>query len=277
MSRIEKALEKAGKMRETADEGIGAQEAAVPPVSPETFRAEVSVHPDSPYLVTLNDPNSPIAEEYRKLKSMVVKFTNSGKFHNTIMVTSTLGGEGKSITSLNLAITLAQEYDHTVMLVDADLRQPSLHSYLGVEPTVGLSDCLTEGVDMGTALIKTGIGKLTFLPAGTRVSNPTELLSSGRMKEFVAEIKNRYPDRYIILDTPPVLLFAEAHTIGSVVDGVIFVVREEQAPLHDIREALGILKDANMLGVVYNGADVSTGDRHYYYGYGKYYGKRYGK
>lgn len=273
MSRIEKALEKAVQMRqEAAPETVPVkndQSAAVP----EAFPADQQLEIASPYLVTVTDPYSPVSEEYRKLKSLVVTLTRE-KFLNTIMVTSTCKGEGKTITALNLAISLAHAYDHTVLLVDADLRQPSVTRYLGIQSKAGLSDCLGNGRDVGSALVKTGIGKLVVLPAGTAVANPVELLSSSRMKQLVQELKNRYRDRYIIFDTPPVLNFAEAHSIGSCVDGVLFVVGEGQAPVHDVKEAIRLLNDCEMLGVVYNNSASARFNEGYNYRYNyRYYHK----
>ena len=267
MSRIEKALEKATKIRQVGESGKSAE---IPSIGPDIFKTEALGEIDNPYLVTISDPHSPIAEEYRKLKSMVVKLTKMGTFHNTLMVTSALGGDGKSVTALNLAITLAQGYDYTVLLVDADLRQPSLHEYLGIQPKLGLIDCLTRGVDIGSTLIKTGIGKLAFLPSGSKASNPVELLSSGKMGELVKEMKHRYADRYVIFDTLPVLPFAEVLAMGSFMDGVIFVVREGYSPVQNIKEALGILEDANVLGVVYNDVSIDRFNGHYNY-YKSYY------
>jgi exopolysaccharide/PEP-CTERM locus tyrosine autokinase len=199
---------------------------------------------------------------------MLVKLTKKGGFQNTVMITSSIASEGKSITAINLAMSIAREYDHTVLLVDADLRNPSIHEYLGIKAKIGLSDCLSNNMDIGQALIKTDVGKLTILPAGQKVSTTVELLLSSKMKNFVREMKHRYADRYIIFDTPPILHFAEAHFIGSVVDGVIFVVREGITPLSSIKESLQMLKDDNVLGVVYNCAEInrSNGYRYYYRG-----------
>ncbi len=265
MSRIEKAIERANILREL-EKDKEATKKIVPHSTPDIkVKAGVSVKVNNPYLVVINEPLSPAAEEYRKLKSMVIKLTKKGKLQNTIMVTSTAAGEGKTLTALNLAITLAEEYDHTVLLIDADLRQPSIHKYLGIEPKIGLADCLSNGTEIGHAIIKTGIGNLSVLAAGSQVSNPVELLLSNKMKALVEEMKHRYADRYIIFDTPPVLPFAEAHSIGAVVDGVIFVVREGSASINDIKEALNMLKDTNILGVTYNDADVSRLNNYYSY------------
>ncbi|HOP40292.1 MAG TPA: XrtA-associated tyrosine autokinase [Geobacteraceae bacterium] len=274
MSRIEKALEKAAQLRNRSVSEEVREEIREPGVVvPEAFAADQPPTITSPYLVTVQDPHCPISEEYRKLKSLIVRTTRE-KFLNTIMVTSTCKGEGKTITALNLAISLAQEFDHTVLLVDADLRQPSVTRYLGIQAEPGLSDCLSNGRDVGDALVKTGIGKMVVLPAGKAMANPVELLSSGRMKQLVHELKNRYRDRYIIIDTPPILHFAEAHAIGSCVDGVVFVVGEGQAPISDVKESMRMLKDCQMLGVVYNNVASARFTEGYNYRYHyKYYHK----
>ncbi len=271
MSRIERALEKANLVREREEPVMPGQNVAQADIA-DAFVTDHTELPKNPYLVTLTEPDSPIAEEYKKLKSMVVKMTKQGKFQNTLMVTSTVAEEGKSLTAMNLAITLACEYDHTVLLVDADLRRPSLSNLLGIETSIGLSDCLLKGIDVKDALIKTGIGKMVFLPSGGHVADPVELLLSRRMQELLSDIKHRYADRYVIIDTPPVLPFAEVHSLASIVDGLIYVVREGLAPLNGIKEAIGMIKDCNVLGFVFNCAELDMmDDYHRYYNYKRYY------
>ncbi len=272
MSRIEEALEKAAQMRSGKRDVIHPAKSVSPASTAASTRytlPEQETAPlHSPMLVTATDPHSPIAEEYRKLKSMIVSLTRQDEFRNTLLVTSSLAGEGKSVTSLNLAISLAQEFDHTVLLVDADLRKPSLHQYFGLEPKIGLADCLRDGVDPGDVLIKTGIGKLTLLPAGRPVRNPVELMSSQRMADLLGEMKHRYPDRYIIIDSPPVLLFAETLALSYLVDGVIFLVREGLASVQNISDALTNIKGTPVLGMVYNNVSQEHLDSRYYYYYG---------
>jgi len=181
------------------------------------------------------------------------------------MVTSSVSCEGKSITALNLALTLAQEYDHTVLLVDADLRKPSIHGYLEIEPRAGLSECLLEDYDISKVLLRTGIGKLSLLPAGREVRNPAGIFSSQKARDLFLEIKHRYPDRYIIIDSPPVLPFAETRSLSTLVDGVILVVKEGSVPLHNVSETLDCLKGADILGIVYNAATVESRRDHYQY------------
>ena len=273
MSRIEEALEKAKSLRGEAKSSETIERVVHVPTS-ELLKTNIEDITASPYLVALSDPHSPITEEYRKLKSKLVQLTQMGGFQNTLMITSAMAGEGKSITSLNLAITMAQEYDHTVLLVDADLRKPTLHKYLGIKPLLGLSDVLTKGVDIGDVLVQTGIGKLVFLPSGGSLSNPVELFLSKKMKDLIHELKHRYADRYIIFDTPPILPFAEVQSIATIMDGVVFVVREGHAPLNAIKEAMSLLKNTKMFGVVYNDAQVSRDRQNYYYNYRNYYNRR---
>ena len=273
MSRIEEALEKAKSLRGEAKSSETIERVVHVPTS-ELLKTNIEDITASPYLVALSDPHSPITEEYRKLKSKLVQLTQMGGFQNTLMITSAMAGEGKSITSLNLAITMAQEYDHTVLLVDADLRKPTLHKYLGIKPLLGLSDVLTKGVDVGDVLVQTGIGKLVFLPSGGSLANPVELFLSKKMKDLIHELKHRYADRYIIFDTPPILPFAEVQSIATIMDGVVFVVREGHAPLNAIKEAMSLLKNTKMFGVVYNDAQVSRDRQNYYYNYRNYYNRR---
>lgn len=276
MSRIEEALEKAAQLRTIAASpaarvlrNLPEPEQCPAPdehqyLAPESTLVKIS----NPYLVTATRPGSREAEEYRKLKSAIVALTRQKEFFNTLMVTSALGGEGKSITALNLAVTLAQEYDHTVLLVDADLRRPSLHGYLGIEAGIGIADCLTDGIDIGEALIKTGIGKLSFLQAGKGLESPAEMLSSQKMRELFREMKHRYPDRFIVIDTPPVLPVAETRSLGALVDGVVFVVKESGATPDEIKDACAAFDRGKLLGVVYNNAELAAGAHYRYYDYG---------
>jgi len=280
MSRIEEALEKAARFRNNREQeiqekpvAVQARRKAAPVISYPRIGTPANL--DNPLLVTASDPHSASAEEYRKLKSVLVSLTRQDKFRNTIMITSSVSGEGKSVTALNLAISLAQEFDHTVLLVDADLRKPSLHEYFGLEPALGLADCLHNGIDPGEALIKTGIGKLTLFPAGKAVQNPVELISSQKLAELIQEMKHRYPDRYIIIDTPPVLLFAETFFLSTLVDGVVFIVREGLTSQQNITEALTALKGAPVLGIVYNDVSQSGSDNRYGYYYGRQAGEEY--
>ncbi len=254
MSRIEKALEKASELREVRN--IKEDDKIRTPNNVKPARVE------NHHLVTINDPDSPISEEYRRLKSMLIRDTKQD-FLNTIMIASAVDSEGKTLTAINLAVTLAQELDHSILLIDADLRKPMIHNYLGIDYKYGLSDCLREDMDISDILIKTGIGNLVLLPAGKPVSNPVELLSSEKMKALLKEIKHRYSDRYVIIDTPPLLPFADALVLGAFVDGVLFVIKEGRAQKKLIDNALLLIQDLKVLGVIFNAVRQENLDGHY--------------
>jgi receptor protein-tyrosine kinase/non-specific protein-tyrosine kinase len=275
MSRIEKAMERAAQLRQ----GTPVPSAPIPPASPphrtqETRQRPVhtppaaeavteKIIPTSPFLVNLNEPYSPIGEEFRKLKGALVKLTTGDKFNNTVLVTSAVPHEGKTITALNLAISLAQEYDHTVLLVDADFRRPSVHSYLGIEQRTGFADCLLGEAQIGDVIVPTGIGRLSVITAGRDVPNPVELFASQKTEAMIKEMKSRYHDRFIIFDSPPVLPFAEARTLAHLVDGVLFVVKEQLATQKNVKEAIDALKGCGMLGMVYNDTLIDRKDQKY--------------
>lgn len=289
MSRIEKAIEMAAKKRQTVSappessvqpsgaapviEDVSVPEAAAREPGHYETRHEVFASVPAPvirnpFLVTATGETGPASEQYRKLKSAIVKLAQLGRFDKSLMVTSAIGGEGKTLTSINLAITLAQEFDHTVLLVEADIRRPTIMKYMEMEAHIGLTDCVLDGIDVGEVLVKTGIGKLSILPAGRMVPNPVELFSSNRMQNLLLEIKNRYPDRYVIVDTTPLLPFAEPQFIAGAVGGVLFVVREGYTSTDKVSKALGLLKNHNLLGVVCNGmSQVHSGGKYGYYGY----------
>lgn len=270
MSRIEKALEKAASLRKIPEDvesrpPFEHKVVEAPASSSEHLLTASPLKVSNRMLAALREKNDVVAEEYNKLRSLVVKLTKGERFHNTLMVTSTMSGEGKTLTALNLAIALAKEYDHTVLLVDTDLRRPSVHKFLGIKPKKGLIQCLKEGLPLNEVLIKTGIGKLVVLPAGGTLDDPVEFLSSNRMKELVLELKSRYPDRYVIFDTPPMLHFADAQVLKESIDATLFVVRHRMAKVQHVKKIIRDLQDANLLGVVYNDIIAYPAGNPYYY------------
>ncbi|WFS61606.1 XrtA-associated tyrosine autokinase [Pseudodesulfovibrio thermohalotolerans] len=272
MSRIEDALKKASakrseKLRPESAGTAAPAETKIPGVdSAQASFLETAAMQTEAFerargqrmLVSMNEPVSLAAEEFRKLKQSLVRKTKRSGFQNTLLVTSGTVGEGKSVTAVNLAISLAQEFDHTVLLVDADIRSPSCHELLCMENGYGLSDCLIEGAPISKGMVKTGIGKLSFLSAGSPVPNVGELLASKRMHETLSEMKNRYADRYIIIDSPPVLPFAESRNLSRMADGVVLVIKEGQASQADLRDTIEALQGSNILGAVYTQASRAT-------------------
>jgi len=256
MSKREQALEEAVRMRESRGAaGAGAlAKAAFPEALPEFEEsagiidlAKVNKH----IACIFTDPYCPAAEEYKRIRTGILKST-SKNFLNTIMFTSSQMGEGKTITSLNLAVTMAKDIDHTVLLVDADLRNPSVHSYLGLTPKKGLSDYLSGKARLSEVIFRTGIGKLAVLPAGEPPDNPSELLSSEKMRVLITELKHRYKDRYVLFDTPPLLAAAEPLSMARYVDGIVFVIQAARTSPKIVARAVSLMKDFTVFGVVLN-------------------------
>jgi exopolysaccharide/PEP-CTERM locus tyrosine autokinase len=276
MSKIEQALEKAVKMRETMHETVSETVVAGPSGAPESQAvfnrfevgdAIVNKALIDKHLVCITDPFSSVSEQFKKLKARVLNLMPKEDFRKTIMVTSSDIGEGKSIVAINLAVALSNELDYTVLLVDTDLRKPSIHRYFGIEPEYGLSDYLTGRVALNDVLIKTGIGKLVILPAGNVPDNSAELLSSEKMKMLVHELKHRYKDRYIIFDSTPLLVTADPLMLGMQMDGVVFVIQEGRTSQQAALQSMSLMKGWNILGAVFNNVPeyLIKGDYQYYY------------
>ena len=229
----------------------------------------------APDLITLSQPHSFEAEQFRTLKTNLL-FSSDRKTPRIIMVTSAVPDEGKSFVAANLAVTFAQSVDEHVLLMDCDLRLPTVHKVFGYPDNCpGLSDILAGRCDVPSALHKTTVDKLSIIPGGKIPENPTDLLSSARMKDLLVEVESRYHDRYIIIDSPPPRLTAETIAISRQVDGILVVIKHECTRRNDVKEMMDLLDKDKILGVIVNRYDVRLAK---YYGYGKYgYGTYYGK
>jgi exopolysaccharide/PEP-CTERM locus tyrosine autokinase len=218
-------------------------------------------------LITFHQPNSVEAEIFKVLRTNLL-FPSDGKPPKTIMVTSALPGDGKSFVCSNLAISLAQGVEEHVLLMDADIRNPSIEQMFGMENVGGLSEYLLKGSNVAENLAKTVVQKLTVLPAGKSPRNPTELLTTQKMKDLLDEVKNRYEDRYIIIDSAPLSIAPETAAIANYIDGILMVIKAGITPKKEIDEAIEQLGREKILGVVFNYSDQSAKK---YYGYGKSY------
>jgi protein-tyrosine kinase len=209
-----------------------------------------------------------VAEGYKMLRTHILQQT-AEEGRNTLMVTGPLQGEGKTLTAINLAIVLSHELNHTVLLVDADLRAPSITHYLGLGDEPGIVDFLTAGVPVSELLIHPqGLGKLVILPAGRQVAHAVELLNSPAMRDLVQELKHFYTNRYVIFDLPPLLIYADALAFAPLVDGILVVVEAEKTSRENIQRCQEMLKKFNLLGLVLNKADADVNRRrplNYYY------------
>ena len=178
---------------------------------------------------------------------------------NSILVTSVHPGEGKTFTSINLGVSIAQQLDRTVLIIDADLRDPWKNHYdfsldfWGINPEKGLSDYLMEKANIEELLVNPGIDKLTILPGGRPVPNSAELLASKRMEQFVIDVKQRYgANRICIFDCPAILRYTDPLVFAHLIDGVLLVVESERTTPEDVKKAIGLLKDCKIFGIVFN-------------------------
>ena len=228
--------------------------------------------------VTPNAPRSLIAEEFRVLKRPLIDnasgigagpITNG----NLIMVTSTLPGEGKTFTAINLAMSIAMELDRSVLLVDADVARPSLPRILGLPSTPGLLDVLQDGAKgLGDVLLRTNIEKFSILTSGMSHDRATELLASAEMARILQEMAQRYSDRIIIFDSPPLLITTEARVLASHMGQVVFVVHAEATLQSEVMQALTTIAACPIKLMVLNQTMTSgagaAGAYGYRYGYG---------
>jgi protein-tyrosine kinase len=226
-----------------------------PPAAPETRTAHAILHPA---LIAAIAPHSAIAEQYRAIRSRITQHEDHAPLR-TVMVTSPGGGEGKSITAANLALTMAQEFQRRVVLVDADLRGPSVQALFGLEPGgPGLAEVLAGEATLDEALVYLPDFRLTVLPAGAAPqyptellgSAPTELLGSAAMRRALDTLRSRF-DR-VLLDLPAVMPLADVGTVAPLADGVVMVIRAGVTQRPALDQALAALEDTKVLGVVLN-------------------------
>lgn len=224
-----------------------------------------------------NAARSQLADEFRVIKRpLIANAMGKGAAPipngNLIMVTSALPGEGKSFTAINLAISIAMELDHTVMLVDADVARPSVLNMLGLPSSKGLLDVLEQNsLDISKVLLKTNIEKLSILPSGTAHPRATELLASDIMMRLLDDMASRYNDRIIIFDSPPLLLTTESRVLATHMGQVVMVVNAENTLQSAVKQAISTIESCPVKMMVLNQVEQGKSDG-YGYGYGYGYG-----
>ena len=216
-------------------------------------------------LVTQNDPKNPGAEAYRVIRTGI-QFAQAGKELQTIALTSCTPNEGKSTTIANLAVVLTQA-GKSVLLIDCDMRNPTVHKNFNLSNKLGLSSCISMGTALSDAVQKTSIEGLYALTGGVIPPNPSELLGSERMKNLLQRAKEQYD--YVLIDTPPVMPVTDALIVSRFVDGMILVIASAEVKVEMARDVKNQLVNAgaNILGIVLN----KVRSEHHGYGYGYYY------
>jgi len=198
-----------------------------------------------------------ITDAYRMLRTKVLQKMNNNNW-NAMAVTSATSGSGKTLTAINLAISIAMEVNQTVLLVDFDFRKPTIHKYFGFTPDYGLSDYVENETPLNELMINPGIERLVLLPGKEPVINSSEVLSSPKMTELVEELKARYPSRLIIFDLPSLLTTDDALAFSPYVDALLMVVEDGKTKAHDLELAIEMLKGFPLLGTVMNKSEENT-------------------
>lgn len=224
-------------------------------------------------MITPDGDRSSVAEEFRAIKRSLIMNAlggtgDSSKPGNLIMVTSALPGEGKTFCSINLAISIAMELDHTVLLVDADVARPSVLKRLGLKADSGLLDVLLDSkLDVGDVMLKTNIETLSILPSGNRHRHSTELLASQAMNKLLIEIAHRYKDRIVIFDSPPLLVTTESRALATQMGQIVLVVEGEKTTQASLKNALRQIESCSNISLIYNKAKAFRGLENYGYYY----------
>lgn len=258
MERIKQALEKA-RLERQASGGAAMplpRAGAVDPAAAVNYTQTRTVSTAQAVMkerriITGLDQNE-FTDAYRILRTQVLQRLRE-KNWNSLAITSPGFNEGKTLTAINLAISLAMEVNYTVLLVDADLRHPSVHEYFGIQMEYGLSDYLTADKPLSELLIHPeGIPSFVILPGGKSLTNSAEMLNSPKMARLVEELKNRYPSRIILFDLPPLLTTADTLAFSPYVDAALLVVEEGKTQADEAKRALGLLESTNVIGTVLN-------------------------
>jgi capsular exopolysaccharide synthesis family protein len=262
MERIKEALERARQERQTRQGGapLPASETPHPDAGKVEYTQTRSISVEDAVLrenriVTGLEPG-PFTDACNLLRTQVLQRFKENNW-NVLAVTSPGEGEGKTLTAINLAISIAREVDYTVLLVDANLRHPWMLEHFGLEHRKGLSEYLTEDTPIAELLIQSErVKHLVILPGGRPLTHSAEMLSSPKMKQLVDEMKSRYHSRIIIFDLPPVLSSADALAFSPYVDAALLVVEEGITQKQDIERAVELLSTTNIVGTVLNKAET---------------------
>ncbi len=242
---------------------------------PDSFSSEIKKLGWDERLVAVSENFPGVTESFRRLRSMILH-PAEGKPARSILVTSATLGEGKTFVCANLGAIMARGVAQHALMVDCDLRRPNLAHLLGFEVREGLTDHLRDGVELSSLIYPTKINRLSLIPAGIPPENPSELLASNRMTDLVDELVNRYQDRLILLDSPPVHAASETAVLAQHVDKVVLVVRWGSAGRDQVKKIVEQIGREKILGVVFNAFEMNLLDKKMQgEGYYNYYSEGY--
>jgi len=257
MDKLEKAMEKARRERATNTPGsfVPSSPSTSQTTAHQTSLAASAIPVEESLLeqnrILAHRPRSSEADIFRILRTRVLQIMNKSDFR-TLAITSPRYGDGKSTIALNLALSVALDLKQTVLLVDLDLRKPTIHQYLGLENTTGITNHLVNGTPIPDCLARMPFERLSVLPGGSSLDNSSEILGSPKMAALAQELKTRYHDRLVIYDMPPVLEQDDSIAFLPHVDATLVVVRDGTTRTDDLKTCLERLSHANIIGTVLN-------------------------
>lgn len=256
MDKIQRALDKARKDRPNDLTASGAWRLrSGEPVGDITYTETKVLSADMNHMLgqrlIANVRNNPNADAYKILRTKILQVIKNRSISSIAMI-SAKSGEGKTLTAINLALSLAMSGNHSVLLVDCDLRNPDVHKRFGIEPEFGLSDYLAGDVELQDCLVNPGVNRLVILPQIRSYMDSSELLASRKMGELARELTMRYPDRLVIFDLPPLLGTDDALVFLNFADACLLVTREGRTQYQEMRKVIDLVKDKVVIGAVMN-------------------------
>ena len=265
MSQISKAIEKAKTQRNFSNKAFGNRDAIdldVNYTKTQNIIVNNKLLKENRIISALDD--RVILDSYGLLRTRLLRrmLQNGWK---SLGITSASKGVGKTTTAINISVSIAMKHNHTVVLVDADLRSPTIHQFFGFKPKVGLSEYLTSDVSIEQILIHPGINNFTILPGNKHVETSSELLSSQKMSRLSEQLKSRYKSRIVIYDLPPVLVGDDVVAFAPNLDAILLVVEEGCTESDKLKRSIDLLEGVEIIGTILNKSKRQTQDSEYYY------------
>ena len=265
MSQISKAIEKAKRQRHFSGKNINQEVGANLELDyTKTQKILVNKRLLAKNRVVTSLEDELILDSYRLLRTRILRRMQQNNW-KSLGITSPSKGVGKTTTAINLSISIAMKQNQSVILVDTDLRNPSVHEFFGFNPSNGIVELLTNDIKAEKILINPGIDRFTILPGKNRIEASSELLSSPKMSRLCEQLKSRYSSRIVIYDLPPVLVGDDVVAFASNLDAVLIIVEEGETESDKLKRSIDLLEGVEIIGTVLNKSKETTQNNDYYY------------
>ena len=265
MSQISKAIEKAKRQRHFSGKNFNQEESAnleLDYTKTQKILVNKQLLENNRVLTSLEDDL--ILDSYRLLRTRILRRMQQNNW-KSLGITSPSKGVGKTTTAINLSISVAMKQNQSVILVDTDLRNPSVHKFFGFNPSKGIVELLTSDIPADRILVNPGIDRFTILPGKNRIESSSEILSSPKMRQLSEQLKSRYSSRIVIYDLPPVLVGDDVVAFASNLDAILIVVEEGATETDKLKRSIDLLEGIDIIGTVLNKSKETTQNGEYYY------------